>query len=233
MEPSLISCIVPVHNGERYLRQTLESIMAQTYQPLEIILVDDGSTDGTACIAASYGDRIRSLWQPNAGPSPARNLGLSAVRGQFVAFLDADDLWHREKCARQMARFAARPELDLSVTHVRNFWSPELVKGETSPPDHPLMQPVPGYVLSTVLARRAVFETVGLFDSAWKHADKTEWFSRAADHGAVIEVLPDVLVYRRLHETNRSRRNASAVRDEYVDLVRSRIDERRRRGKGN
>lgn len=125
-EQPLISCIVPVFNGERYLWEALESIFAQTYRPIEVLVVDDGSTDGTGAVAASYGSRLRYLWQPNAGPAAARNRGLEAARGEFVAFLDADDLWHPEKLARQMARFAARPGLDGSVAHVQMQWEAEV-----------------------------------------------------------------------------------------------------------
>src|SRR5262249_2428536 len=111
MHHDLISCIVPVFNGERYLREALDSILAQTYQPLELIVLDDGSTDGTAALVAGYGERIRYLWQANAGEAGARNRGLSIAQGEFVAFLDADDLWHPEKLRRQLARLHDRPEL--------------------------------------------------------------------------------------------------------------------------
>src|SRR5688572_20501170 len=92
-----ISCIVPVYNGERYIREALDSILGQTYPNLEVVVVDDGSTDATAAAVASYGNRVSYLWQPNAGPVAARNLGLGAATGDYVAFLDADDLWHLEK----------------------------------------------------------------------------------------------------------------------------------------
>ena len=122
----LISGIVPVYNGERYLRETLDSMLAQTYQPLEVIVVDDGSTDGTPKVVAGYGDRVRYIYQENSGPAIARNRGIDAARGEFIAFLDADDLWHPEKLMRQMTRFEARQELELSITYVQNFWITEL-----------------------------------------------------------------------------------------------------------
>jgi len=100
MQSPLISCIVPVYNGERYLKEALDSILVQTHCPLEIIVADDGSTDGTASVVAGYGEGVKHLWQPNAGETAARNMGLSAAQGEFVAFLDADDLWHPEKLAR-------------------------------------------------------------------------------------------------------------------------------------
>ena len=96
-KPNLISCIVPVFNGERYLAEALDSILAQTWRPLEVIVVDDGSTDGTAHIAAGYGAEVSYIHQANAGPAAARNRGLDAARGEFIAFLDADDLWHKDK----------------------------------------------------------------------------------------------------------------------------------------
>src|SRR5262249_17267514 len=130
MEQSLVSCIVPVFNGERYLGETLDSILAQTYRPREIIVVDDGSTDGTAAVVAAYGKRVTSVWQANAGEMAARNRGLTRARGEFIAFLDADDLWHPEKLARQIARFQERPEIDLSFTRFQNFWVSELATEE-------------------------------------------------------------------------------------------------------
>lgn len=99
--------------------------------------MDDGSTDGTAELATGYGDRVRSLFQPNAGPAAVRNLGVGAASGEFMAFLDADDLWHPEKLTRQMARFAARPDLTLCVSHVQMLWIPELAHEQSRYQDHP------------------------------------------------------------------------------------------------
>jgi hypothetical protein len=153
---------------------------------------------------------------------------VSVAWGQFVAFLDADDLWHREKLSRQMARFEARPELDLSVTCIQNFWATELRQMETRFRHRRLMQAVPGYLTQTLLARRAAFERTGDFDVTRRHAGDTEWFLRAAERGAVMELLPDVLAYRRLHQTNRSRIMATASRDEYLAMVKASLDRRRR-----
>ena len=228
MNSSLISCIVPVFNGERYVREALDSILAQTHRPLEIIVADDGSTDDTAAIVSSYGDRVRYLFQPNAGTAAACNLGLRAAQGDFIAFLAADDLWHVEKLAGQMNCFKRRPELDLCVTHVQNFWIPELQEEAERFRNHRISQPLPGYVPQTLLARRALFETVGHFNIALRHADSTDWFLRVIEHGAVIDILPDALVYRRIHQSNLSRRMASASRREYVELVKATLDRRRR-----
>jgi glycosyltransferase involved in cell wall biosynthesis len=230
MKTPLISCIVPVFNGERYLGETLDSILGQTYQPLEIIVADDGSADGTPTVVSRYGDRICYLQQENAGASAARNLGIAAATGEYFAFLDADDLWHKEKLARQMARFDARAELDGCVTMVQNFWVPQLGQEAARYRDHFLSKPVPGYHSETLLARRSIFETLGPFNPALRHADKTDWFLRAAESGAVIELLPDILVYRRFHETNASRSQGEASREEYLRLLKASLDRRRKTG---
>jgi glycosyltransferase involved in cell wall biosynthesis len=222
----LVSCIVPVFNGERYLSEALESILAQTHARLEVIVVDDGSTDGTRTVARSYGGRVRYFHQENAGHAAARNLGLDAANGPLVAFLDADDLWHSEKLERQVAHFRAVPALDACVTFVRNFWSPELAPDDRWG-DSRLAEPVPGYRSVTLLARRSLFDTVGRFDPALRHGNDTDWFLRAAEHGATIKLLRDVLVYRRLHDANRSRLLATSSRSEYVRILKASLDRRR------
>jgi glycosyltransferase involved in cell wall biosynthesis len=228
LQSSLITCIVPVCNGERYLGEALDSILAQTHRPLEIIIVDDGSTDSTRAVVAKYGDRVRYVWQTNSGPASARNLGLSRAAGEFVAFLDADDLWHAEKLARQIARFHARPELDYCVAHAQNFWSAEMDAEAEKYQQHRISRPLPGYVTGTLLARRAIFDAVGLFDPGLAHGDSTDWFLRAAEQGAVMELLADVLLFRRLHPANRSRFFANRSRDEFLRLLKLSLDRKRR-----
>jgi glycosyltransferase involved in cell wall biosynthesis len=226
----LISCIVPVFNGERFVAEALESIIDQTYRQWEIIVVDDGSTDATPIILTDYEGKIRYFHQSRLGPGAARNLGVKSAEGEFLAFLDADDLWHPEKLARQIARFETKPELDLCLTHVQNFWAPELKHEAERYRNHRIAKPLPGYSPVTMLARRGVFERIGLFSTSLQHIHDTEWFVRVREQGAVIEMLPDVLVYRRLHRANRSRLLASSSREEYLQLVRAHLDRSRCKG---
>ncbi len=225
MKP-LVSCIVPVFNGERYLAEALDSILAQTWRPLEVIVVDDGSTDGSAAVVAKYGAQVSYVYQANAGPAAARNRGLDAARGEFIAFLDADDLWHKEKLARQMARFEARPELDLCNAHMENFWTPDMKRENDRPSDIGLAKPQPG-VTQAIVARRALFDRIGPFDTTLKHRDAMEWLIRAVDAGAVVETLPDVLVFRRIHRDNLSWRRGDDDRDELLRSVKATLDRRR------
>jgi glycosyltransferase involved in cell wall biosynthesis len=199
---------------------------------LEIIVVDDGSTDATPVVATCYADRIRYVRQDNAGAPTARNFGVSLARGEFFAFLDADDLWHPEKLERQIARFEVLPELDLCVTHLQNFWVPELEEEQARFQHHRLAEALPGYVSVTLLARRTFFEKVGPFNTVFKVGDSKDWFLRAAEQGAVIELLPDVLVYRRMHGDNMSmkpgsRQMTSSMQDAVLEVVKASLDRRR------
>jgi glycosyltransferase involved in cell wall biosynthesis len=225
-----ISCVIPCYNGERFLGAALDSAFAQTLPPAEVIVVDDGSTDATADVAANYGSRVTYLRQDNAGPAAARNRGLACAQCDFIAFLDADDLWHQDKLARQAVRFEARPELDISVTHLRAFWELEVRHEQDALAGHArTREAVPGYVLQTLLARRAVFANVGTLNPALRFGEDTDWFIRARDAGAEIELMPDVLVSRRFHLNNLTRSRGNAVlRSGILAMIQTSLERRRK-----
>ena len=152
MDQPTISCIVPVYNSERYLAEALDSILNQTSQNLDVIVVDDGSTDGTEAVARRYSERIRYHRQANAGPPAARDAGIRLARREMVAFLDADDLWHPEKLDRQLARFQARPDLDICFTHVSHFWTAGMEEEEARFQHYRLTQTLPSF-LTQALAK--------------------------------------------------------------------------------
>lgn len=225
----LVTCVVPAFNAERYLEGALACLRAQTHRPIEIVVADDGSSDRTVELARAEGFPVSVVIQPTAGPAATRNLGIRHASGAFVAFLDPDDRWLPEKLERQLARFAARPELDCSVTNVRIAWDD---------PDDPLARQlaghrragvVPGYATPTLLARRSVFDRVGFLDESRWFSDATEWFLRVLDAGLVVELLPEPLVERHVHASNLTRRRATESADEFLDLVRARIAARRSR----
>lgn len=227
MTPPLVSCIVPVYNGERYLGETLDSIVAQTHRPIEIIVVDDGSTDRSAAVAEECSAGVRLLRQRNAGPAAARNHGVREAVGSLVAFLDADDLWHPEKLERQVARFQARDELGFCVTHIQNFWVPELEAERRRFQGSRLAEPLPGYSAPTLVVRATTLATVGEFRESMAHTSEPEWFMRASERGVIGELLPDVLVRRRLHLANRSRLRSLDSTEEYLRLVKGKLDRAR------
>src|SRR3954470_1810603 len=108
-----VSVIIPTYNYARYLPQAIDSALGQTHAPLEVIVVDDGSTDDTPRVLEAYASRIRVIRQANQGAGAARNAGIAAARGEYVAFLDSDDLWRRDKLELQLARFREEPDLGL------------------------------------------------------------------------------------------------------------------------
>jgi glycosyltransferase involved in cell wall biosynthesis len=222
----LVSCIVPAYNAERHLGDALDSILGQSYGPLEVLVCDDGSTDGTRDVVNRYGARVRYLRQENAGPCAARNLGVAHASGEYYAFLDADDMWRPEKLARQMARFEARQELDYPVAHVENFVDAVEPAAGVSPA---LLTALPGFSVVALVVRRQAFARVGGFDASLMHGSDTDWFLRADEAGTVGELLPDVLVRRRLHGGNRSLQFSARSRDEYLHIVKAALDRRRGR----
>ena len=126
MKPQVVSVIIPVFNGEKYLGEAIESVIAQTYRFVETIVIDDGSTDNSASVARRFGESVKYFHQTNQGTGAARNRGASLSGGDFLAFLDQDDLWLPDKLYRQMQVFAAVPDLDIVFGHLRQFHSPDL-----------------------------------------------------------------------------------------------------------
>ena len=220
-----MTCVVPVRDGERFLAAALESSLGQTHPTLEVIVVDDGSTDSTAEIVRSYEPRVRYVRQDNAGPAAARNRGIELAHGDFLTFLDADDLWHPEKVERQLRRFVERPELGVCFARLRNF-----LDGTDPRQPGESAEDVAGYTSQTMLARRDLFQTVGLLDPTLGHGDDRDWLLRAAEQGIVMDMLGEVLVYRRLHGANRSRALGAQCRADYLRIVKASLDRRRAQG---
>lgn len=225
MNPPSITCVIPVRNGERYIAETLDSVFAQSCPASEVIVVDDGSTDGTRDAVARVGDRVRYIYRDLGNCAAARNLGIKASRGAFLSFLDADDLWHPDKLALQTDHLQSFPGTDLCVGHIQNFLTPETVRESTGALDHGL--PIAGYVTDTLLVRRPSFHKAGFFDESIPHAATFDWFLRARDVGLRETLLPEVLVRRRLHGSNLSITDAEANRREHLSVIRAMVKRRR------
>jgi glycosyltransferase involved in cell wall biosynthesis len=225
----VVSVIVPVFNGERFLAQAIDSVLAQRYEPLDLIVVDDGSTDATPAIANRAGVQLRYLRQANAGPAAARNTGIAAARGELLAFLDCDDLWLPGKLARQVERFIARPELEFCVTLFQNFWESELAHEAARYRDRRYAAPLPGYWFSALVARRDLFTRVGLLNvhDFPRTCEDSDWFLRVREAGAVGELLDEVLVRRRLHGGNLTIRHRNDFPRDLLRVVKVALDRRR------
>lgn len=227
MSESLVSCVIPCFNGDRFLRACLESVLDQTHRLIEIIVVDDGSTDATAEIARSFGEVVRYHRRENGGPAAACNTGLALSTGDFVAFLEQDDLWCRDKLQRQLEVLRADESLGFCVSHIQNFWSDEHSDEALRFRNHQVMRAVPGYVVQTLLARRRTFDIVGAFNPMLPFASASDWFMRAEEANVRGELLAEVLTLRRLHGQNFSRQNRAASRDQFLHVLKAMLDRRR------
>jgi glycosyltransferase involved in cell wall biosynthesis len=222
------SCVIPVYNGERYLEAAIGSVLAQTAPALEIIVVVDGSTDGSAGIARGFGSHVRYYHQDNHGVSAARNRGIAMALGDLVCFLDADDLFVEKKLDIQGQRFVARPELEMSLAFTENFWSADLGEEERKD-DSVWLTPWAGHLSSWVI-RRSLFERIGGFDETMPLSQDVDWHMRAVKGGAVCETLTEVLSRRRLHRGNNSRFSREECRAAVLDSTWRHIVAPRRRG---
>lgn len=205
----LVSAIIPTYNCSQYLSQAIDSALAQTYPLVEVVVVDDGSTDDTAAVVQRYGSRVRYVRQENAGTAAARNTGIRNSSGELIALLDHDDRWLPTKLEKQVPLFA-HPSVGLVHTGGRVFDAESLkVTSEYLPePDlgvHDLMEWCRVGCATTVL-RRAAVEQVGLFDSALPGADDWDMWIRIAAAGFRVVGFREVLVEIREHPGNQGKR---------------------------
>lgn len=213
METPLVSVVIPAFNSSDYLAETLKSVSGQTWPNREIIVVDDGSTDGTAQVAQR--SDVAYFYQKNQGPPAARNRGIRACRGDFIAFLDSDDVWLPEKTQRQVELLQSNPRLGFVLCRMRTRLAPGTEWPGTLQRDYYEQNP-PAWVPSGMIARREVFDVVGEFHTGFPTGDDSDWFFRATDLGIEHEVLDEVL----LEKTVRPGSVTSYVDDSQRSLLR-------------
>jgi glycosyltransferase involved in cell wall biosynthesis len=198
-ETPLISVVIPCFNTERYLGEAIESVRAQKAASLEIIVIDDGSTDCSADIARSFGEPVICKAIPHGGISPARNTGIALAQGKYLAFLDADDIWTAGSLDLRLAVLGDGAECVFGS--VENFISPELSAEEKL--RFGSVAPVMiGRLAGTMLIERKAFDRVGNFDVSLKIGEMVDWVARAEDAGIRPSFVPDVVLRRRVHGSN-------------------------------
>ena len=218
MEP-LVSVVIPVFNGERFLPEAVESVLSQKYAPLEIIVVDDGSTDGTAAVARNLPGTVRYLHQTNQGPAAARNRGIEQAQGDLIAFADADDLWPADKLELQLPWLIRDPKLDIVLGRIQ-----QVLLSETQ--SKQFGEPAFSVNLGSAVIRKSVFERVGLFDETMRYSEDVDWFMRAREAGATIKTIDAVTLFYRQHEQNMTRGKSTSELNVLKALKRS-LDRRR------
>lgn len=201
---TLVSAVIPAYNAENYIEAAIESVLAQSAQPIECIVADDGSTDGTAGRVIRFGDKVRLLRKPNGGVSSARNAGAHAARGDYIAFLDADDVWLPEKTARQLELFRVRPDVALVYSAaiignetLRPTGMMEAVAGDIALVNAITMTPPHVPLTMTGMIRREAFHAVGGFDEQLSTSADLDFVVRVAQRYRLAAIAEPLAIYRR------------------------------------
>ncbi len=224
MTGPLVTVVMAVYNAEAFLAEALDSVYAQDYEPLEVVLVDDGSTDGSAAIAQSY-PGLRYLRQENGGPSAARNAAIAAARGELVAVADADDVQLPGRLPVQVGYLVEHPEV--AVTLGRQIWS---TPPPAAVPDR-VWGDLDGVPLVSMVARKQAVLEVGGYDPALRTSEDLDLLIRLRESGHRMVVLPDVVVQRRYH--GRNTLAGQGINPLPAGLIKAKLDRARRAASGS
>lgn len=220
MNRPLVSVVIPVHNGERFVAEAVEAVLGQDHEPIELIVVDDGSTDTTADIVARY-PQVRYIRQDNAGPSAARNTGIEVSSGELLTFCDCDDVYRKGKVSAQVHHLENHPETSCVLVRHETFVEPG-----TAPPAWMATDDA-GVQVQSAMVRRAVVDAIGGYNAEYRLTENMEWLSRMRAANLRIDVLDDVLVDRRLHGANLSYER-KGLQQGLLRSLRDRVEEKRK-----
>ncbi|MBI4059635.1 glycosyltransferase [Candidatus Giovannonibacteria bacterium] len=218
MISKLVSIVIPAYNAEKYIKEAVDSALAQTYENVEVVVVDDGSTDGTKNVLESYvrDGKIKYVYQKNAGLAGARNTGIRTARGEYIAFLDADDLFLPEKVTEQVKVLEEHPDYDVcysDLTHFTDGQQRKFFHHRYHYPSGNLFEPLLHKQFINplaVFARRSVFEKYGFFDETLRRSEDWDLWLRWAHAGVKFFYLDKPLAYYRVQSTG----NLSSVESE-------------------
>ena len=241
MKKPLVSVIIPAYNSASYIEEALNSIFDQTFKDFEVIVVDDGSTDTTKRILEKYGERIRYYYQKNGGPASARNHGIREAHGQYIAFLDADDLWLPTKLEKQLALFQRNEQLGMVTTGACSFDEKGVYGYSTNKRKTLMTGDIARNIFlhsnigtPTVLVRKEVFDTIGLFEENIRQGeDDNMWIRIAANYE--VELIDEALIKVRNHPQRMTlnkeellesvQANIQLLKTRYGEKVKSKIAE--------
>ena len=221
----MISVIMPVFNGKKFIEEALQSIENQGRTDFEVIVVDDGSTDSTVKIVKTWPRPIQYIYQSNQGPAYARNVGIEAAKGDFIAFLDADDTWPLGKITTQIALLNQYSAIELVWGKTNYFFENEILstqyEGYTMG-----VEPIFNAFLGAALFRKTTFDKVGLFDITLRFGEDVDWYNRAREMKVGILKSEDVGLFYRVHNHN-STHNTVALNQGTVQLLKKKLDRNR------
>ncbi|NEP72062.1 MAG: glycosyltransferase family 2 protein [Okeania sp. SIO2G4] len=220
----LISVIVPAYNAEEYLEEALQSISKQNYEPLEIIVIDDGSTDKTASIAKGFSDKINYIYQENSGPAAARNTGIKIAQGEYIAFLDSDDIWGDNHLEILLNYLTQEPDLEAAMGRVQCMVVKENQQGKKIFEE--FGEATINVNLGAGIYKKSVFIKQGYFDPNLQQSEDVDWFMRNKEAGIKIAMLEETTLYYRLHQDNISRDRKRGY-STFLNALKKSLDRRR------
>jgi glycosyltransferase involved in cell wall biosynthesis len=220
-----IDVIIPVFNGERFISQAIQSVLDQGDNLNSIWLINDGSTDKTFEILNEYEQEykiIQVIHQTNRGVSTALNMGLSKVKSEWVAFLDADDIWVSDRIKAQLLALEANPKAELVFGQMEEF---EDFPEGLLPRFRARKEIYAGFCRSTMLCKKYIFEEFGGFDELLKVGEFIDWFQKVRQSSKEFHLVPKVLAKRRIHGENMT---AKVNRQDYLTLIRRQLSKNRK-----
>lgn len=218
-----VSVIIPCYNHAAYLPESLGSVLSQTVPLHEVIVIDDGSSDGSAEIAGAFAPSVTVVSQPNSGIAAARNAGLQLARGDYIAFLDADDVWPADSLAARLAAFALDPATEVVFGLVEQFLSPEL-DAEARMRLHCPPGLSPARLAGCMLAQKRTIDRIGLFDTSLKVGETMDWVARLNSDGAHSTIINQLVLRRRIHGSNTVLTHS--VPSDYLQVLRASLKRR-------
>lgn len=223
----LVSVIIPTYNRAGFLEEALKSVLNQTYSNLEIIVVDDGSTDNTKEVLKPFKDKIKYFYQENKGPAAAKNTGLKSANGEYIAFLDSDDLWPSSKIEIQIENISDSENVNIVMGGVRHQELSDFNKNEYKDLDETYNR----NSLGCGLFKASTFKKVGLFNENLTYWEDLDWLLRAAELGIITERHSQIALIVRLHRENMSK-NVEAANRFLSIVLKDSIARRRSKAKG-
>jgi len=230
-----ISVVMPCYNSAGSVGAAIDSVLGQTYPRVQLVVVDDGSTDASAEVIRDYGDRVTALFQENRGPGPARNRGIAAATGELLAFLDADDYW-REDCLRTLQRALSEAGADIAYCGWQNMGAPGGRGEPYIPPDYEQMDKVERFLsgcpwpIHACLLRTEQVRAVGGFDERWTTSMDYDLWLRLGSFKRLVRVEEVLAFYRHHGESQITRNRARIVKNTwriqraFVDVHRDAVD---------
>ncbi len=228
----MVSVLIPTYNAEKYLAETIQSVLSQTSPLLEVLVVDDGSSDRSADLASSYGSPVRCIRRPHMGLPATRNAAMAAACGEYLLHLDADDLLTANSIEMRMHALAADPSYDGVVGRFSCFLSPELDDEQCAQFKLPA-GPQKGHMVGASIIRAETFARLGGLDEGLKSGADLDWSIRAKESCIRLLSIPDVVYHRRIHGSNMSLTMKQTAVSNQIHILKRSLDRRRRTGDGS